>query len=65
MLKKRIAVGLLPYLTILSLFILAIIGWVMNVVKFFGMLDGGITAMFVARIVGFFAVPLGCILGWF
>lgn len=37
------------------------IGWILNIIKFLGMLDGGVTA----RIVGFFLVPLGGVLGYF
>lgn len=40
-------------------------GWVANVVKLIGMLDGDITAMFIARAVGIFAAPLGAVLGFF
>lgn len=47
------------------LFLFAVGGWVANIVKFIGMLDGSLTAMFVARIVGIFAPPLGAILGYF
>ena len=39
-------------------------GWAWNVVKLVHMLDGPATAMFIARIVGFFAAPLGSILGF-
>ena len=51
-------------LLVISLIILAMGGWIANVVKFVGMLGGDVTAMFVARIVGIFAVPLGIILGY-
>ena len=51
--------------TIWAVVIIGLIGWVMNIVKFVGMLDGGITAMFIARIVGIFFAPLGGILGFF
>ncbi len=51
-------------LLVISLIILSMGGWVANVVKFVGMLGGDVTAMFVARIVGIFAVPLGIILGY-
>ena len=45
--------------------ILALIGgWIANVVKLVGMLGGDITAMFVARVVGVFAAPLGAVLGF-
>lgn len=40
-------------------------GWIANIIKLFGMLDGGVTAMFIARIVGIFAAPVGAILGYF
>jgi len=44
---------------------LAIVGgWIANIVKFIGMLDGGVTAMFIARIVGMVLAPLGVILGY-
>lgn len=49
----------------IALWAAAIFGWVANIVKFFGMLDGGVSAMFIARIVGVFAAPLGAILGYF
>jgi len=50
----------------IGLFIVAAIGgWVANVVKLIGMIDGELTAMFIARIVGVFAAPLGAILGYF
>lgn len=39
-------------------------GWIANVVKFVGMLDGGVTGMFIARIVGMFLAPLGVVLGY-
>lgn len=40
-------------------------GWIANIVKFVGMLGGEVTAMFIARIVGIFAAPLGAVLGYF
>ena len=47
-------------------FVLLLVGgWVANIVKFVGMLDGGITAMFVARGAGMFLAPLGSVLGFF
>ena len=39
-------------------------GWVMNIVKLIGLLDGGVTAWMIARAVGVFAAPLGAILGY-
>lgn len=43
---------------------IATVGWVMNIVKLVGMLDGEVTTMFIARIVGVFAAPLGAVLGY-
>lgn len=48
-----------------GLVLLGIGGWIANVVKLIGMLDGSVTAMFIARVVGVFAAPLGAILGFF
>lgn len=45
--------------------LLGIGGWIANVVKLIGMLDGAVTEMFVARVVGVFVAPLGSILGFF
>lgn len=39
-------------------------GWVANIVKFFYMLDGGVSALFIARIVGIFVAPVGAVLGY-
>ena len=39
-------------------------GWLLNIGKVILALDGGVTAMFIARIVGIFFAPLGGVLGW-
>lgn len=52
---------------IASVWILAIamgIAWIVNIVKFIGMIGGDVTAMFIARGIGIFAAPLGAILGF-
>ena len=46
------------------LYLTAVGAWIANIVKFIGILDNPVTAMFVARLVGIFAVPLGMILGF-
>lgn len=46
------------------IWLVGITGWIMNIVKLIGMLNGDVTAMFIARIVGVFAVPLGVVLGF-
>lgn len=48
----------------LSVWVAILYGWVANIVKFIGILDNPITAMFIARLVGIFAIPLGVILGF-
>lgn len=40
------------------------IGWIMNIVKFVGLLGGDITTWFIARAVGIVLPPLGAILGF-
>ena len=40
-------------------------GWVLNIVKLIGLLDGGVSAWMIARAVGVFAAPLGALLGYF
>lgn len=39
-------------------------GWLLNIGKVLLSLDGDVTAMFIARIVGVFFAPLGGVLGW-
>jgi hypothetical protein len=52
-------------IAVFGLILAALGGWVANIVKLIGMLDGSITSMFVARVVGIFAAPVGAILGYF
>lgn len=49
----------------LVVILLGVGGWIGNIVKLVGLLDGDVTAMFVARVVGLFAPPLGAVLGYF
>jgi hypothetical protein len=52
------------YLFMWIVVIVGLFGWVANIVKLVGMIDGGVTAMFIARIVGVFAAPAGAVLGF-
>ena len=52
-------------LLIVAIVVLFAGGWIANIVKLVGMLDGELTAMFIARIVGIFVAPFGAILGFF
>lgn len=49
---------------ILAIALLGFGGWIANIVKLFGMFGGDITALFVGRLVGVFAAPLGAVLGF-
>ena len=62
---KKINLSIGPYIALLAFIVLMIGGWIANIFKFFGMLDGGVSAMFIARIVGVFVAPLGSLLGFF
>jgi len=45
------------------LFILCVVGYILNVVKLIGM--AGLTGMLVVRVIGIFFPPLGVIAGYF
>ena len=57
-------------LFIISIWVIAIVGWVLNIVKLVRNLKANqgqqtsITPMFVARCIGVFAAPLGSVLGY-
>lgn len=58
--------AVISFLVIASIAILGVIGWIMNLVKIIASLgDPTITPMFIARIVGAFAAPIGAVLGFF
>ena len=50
---------------ILAFVLFMLIGWVMNLVKLLGMLDGEMSALFVSRVVGLFIAPFGSLMGFF
>ena len=52
-------------LVVIAVLLAALYGYIANVISWFGMLDGPLSAMFIARIVGFLLAPLGAILGYF
>lgn len=52
-------------LVIVLVWLLAIGGWVANVVKLIGMLGGDINTLFIARAIGVVVAPFGAILGFF
>jgi len=44
--------------------IAAVGGWIANIVKLVGLLDGGVTGWLIGRGVGIFFPPLGAIMGF-
>ena len=52
-------------LACLGFIITMLTGWVLNVIALISMIDGGVTAMFIVRILGVVVAPLGSILGLF
>ena len=59
---KAAAAVLLTYAIIA---VLAIIGWVMNIVAIFGLDFSHVSAEMVIRIIGIFVAPIGAVYGWF
>ncbi len=50
---------------VIALWLAAVGGWIANLVKLIGVLDGPVNAWMIARAVGALAAPLGSILGYF
>ncbi len=55
------------YVAFVAIWIIAIIGWIMNIVK---IVDSGFVVaqwggMQVLRVVGVFIAPIGAVIGWF
>jgi len=50
---------------VILLGVLAAGGWIANIIKLIGLLDGAVTAWVIARGIGVIAAPLGAILGFF
>ena len=67
MLRKFIAwFGITGGFAFIVLWIAAVVGWVMNIVKLVAMMgEVAVTPMFIARILGVPFGPLGAVLGWF
>lgn len=56
---------LTSFLTIVTLIILNLIGWVMNIVHLVGLQAFTFNGENIIRIVGIFIAPIGAIMGWF
>jgi hypothetical protein len=58
------SLGVLGALIFLALGVGGIVGWILNIFAILHMVSGPLTTLFVLRIVGIFAFPLGAILGY-
>lgn len=52
------------YFLILGLWVLGIIGWIMNIMTIWNTYDLPLTGKFVLRIIGVFVFPIGGVLGY-
>ena len=52
-------------LFIIAIWVLALGGWVANIVKLVGMDFGAITGLLIVRAIGIFIAPLGAVMGFF
>ena len=57
--------GVAGALGVFTFIILAVIGWIMNIVKIFSLIGCELGAEIVIRVVFVFAFPLGAVAGWF
>jgi hypothetical protein len=58
------SLGVLGALIFLALWVGGIVGWILNIFAILHGVSGPLTTLFVLRIVGIFAFPLGAILGY-
>jgi hypothetical protein len=56
--------GFVGLVSVIVLMIAAAIGWIANVVQIVHLAGGPVTTLFIVKIVGVFAPPLGAIMGW-
>lgn len=64
MIKIRFANTTIGVMLYLSLLILLLGGWVMNLIEIVNYDFASITGMIILRIAGIFIAPLGAVLGW-
>lgn len=64
--RRRINLPFWALITVLVLLILAAVGWVINIVKLFGLAYATDPNYIMAglRAIGIFLAPLGAVLGW-
>lgn len=56
--------GTVPVLCILTVQILIVVGWILNIVKIIGAINDPVTVMLFLRVIGIISFPLGGILGY-
>lgn len=56
--------GIGYYLTLIIIWIVFTVGWVMNIIAIWNTMDNPITAKFILRCIGIFVGPIGAILGY-
>lgn len=52
------------YLTLIAIWLVFAIGWVMNIITIWNTMDNPVTAKFILRCIGVFVGPIGAILGY-
>lgn len=62
--KKQEGAAGVVLLIWIAVWILGVIGWIMNIVQIVKTIDAPITGMFILKCVGVLAAPLGAVLGW-
>lgn len=63
--KVKLTLSLTGFLAVLGFIGACFLGYVLNILALIDMGLGEVSAMFILRIVGIFAAPLGTLLGWF
>lgn len=61
---KEIKVGPVTWLLLVTVFVLGLAGWVMNIMTIAGSSFNDLTGLLVLRVVGIFIAPMGAVLGW-
>jgi hypothetical protein len=64
-LRRYEKIGLVALLFWLTLAVLGIVGWCLNIADLIGMSDALSTGIGIVRVVGIFIPPLGSFMGWF
>ena len=64
MLVKEKKYGILALVIIATVYIAALVGWVLNLVKLFGLSTDDLGEL-ILRIVGIFLAPIGAVAGYF